>query len=225
MVPYKFSNNVFPNIMIMSISTREDYLEALCVLSRNSPQLPTVSDLAAYLSLDASDLQENLIQMEHDGDIQLLPDEGIRLTGKGLQAGTRVMKKHQVLARFLSEVLGMDPGAASDEACILEHDISDETYERLDRYVRRPRRRGHRMHMGRLNIPTLIQFPEGTDLKVLSVRCPGGCERLSDMGIIPGEIIKIIHTLNNKAVVVQVKGCDIALSPEVASCIFVEKSE
>ncbi len=211
--------------MSMSSSTREDYLEALCVLSRKSPQLPTVSDLAAYLSVNASELQEHLVHMEHDGDIQLLPDEGIRLTGKGLDAGTRVMKKHQVLARFLSEVLGMDPGTASDEACVLEHDISDETYERLDRYVRGPRRKGHKMHRGRLNLPTLIQFPEGTDLKVLYVRCPGGCERLSDMGIFPGERIKIIHTLNNKAVVVQVKGCDIALSPEIASCIFVEKSE
>ncbi len=211
--------------MSMSSSTREDYLEALCALSRKSPQLPTLSDLAAYLSLDAAEMLGQLSLMERDGDLQLLPDERIRLTGKGLDAGTRVMKKHQVLARFLSEVLGMDPDAASEEACILEHDISDETYQRLDRYIRRPRRRGHRMHMGRSNLPTLIQFPEGTDLKVLAVRCPGGCERLSDMGIIPGEIIKIIHTLNNKAVVVQVKGCDIALSPEIASCIFVEKSE
>jgi len=45
------------------------------------------------------------------------------------------------------------------------------------------------------------------------------------MGIFPGERIKLIHTLNNKAVVIQVKGCDIALSPEIASCIFVEKPE
>jgi len=225
LTPSKFSNNAFPNMMSMSSSTREDYLEALCILSRKSPQLPTVRDLAVHLSLDPSELEEHLDIMEHDGDIQLLPGERIRLTEKGLETGTRVMKKHQVLARFLSEVLGMDPGAASEEACILEHDISDETYQRLDWYIRRPRRRGHRMQMGRPNLPTLIQFPEGTDLKVLSVRCPGGCERLSDMGIFPGERIKIIHTLNNKAVVVQVKGCDIALSPEIASCIFVEKSE
>jgi len=209
----------------MNTSIREDFLEALCVLSRRSPQIPTVSELAAYLSRGASELTSELQLMEQEGDIRILPDERVELTEKGSETGSRVMRKHQVLARFLSEVLGMDPDAASEEACILEHDISDEAFERLDRYIRRPRGRGCRMLQGRARLPSLLQFPEGSVLKVLSVRCPGGCERLADMGIFPGETVKIVHALNNKTVVVQAKGCDIALSPEIASCIFVEKRE
>ncbi|MCU0631632.1 MAG: metal-dependent transcriptional regulator [Methanolinea sp.] len=208
----------------MKTSTREDFLEALCVLSRTKSNITTIDDLSLYLSLSPVETRNQLGLMEQQGDLHIQPEDRVELTEQGSHIGCRVMRKHQVLECFLSEILGMDPGTASEEACVLEHDISDEAVERLDRYIKRPGGRGFRMQRRWPHMPTLLQFPEGTELKILTVKCPGGCQRLSDMGIFPGERIKIIHTLNNKAVVIQVKGCDIALSPEIASCIFVEKT-
>jgi len=210
----------------MKTSAREDLLEAICVLSRHNHEPPTIDELSVHISVSPAEVRDQLLTMEKQGDLQIQSGDRIELTDQGSRTGCSVMRKHQVLECFLSDILGMDPGAASEEACILEHDISDETVERLDRYLARPRGRGRRIQRGRpYNLPTLIQFPEGSELRILSVKCSGGCQRLSDMGIFPGERIKLIHTLNNKAVVIQVKGCDIALSPEIASCIFVEKPE
>ncbi len=209
----------------MKTSAREDFLEALCMISRRTHGFPSVGDLSAHFSLSHAEVRDRLVDLERQGDILMHPGDRIELSSQGSQLGCRVMRKHQVLENFFSNILGMDPGTASDEACILEHDISDEAVERLDRYLTRPRGRGYWRRSCRPDLPTLLQFPEGTRLKVITVKCPGGCQRLSDMGIFPGETITLIHTLNNKAVVVEVKGCDIALSHEIASCIFVEKQE
>jgi DtxR family Mn-dependent transcriptional regulator len=54
------------------------------------------------------------------------------------------------------------------------------------------------------------------------IRCLGRNRRLIDLGLIPGEQISIRRKLYNNAVVVRVKGADIALSPEIASTIFAE---
>jgi len=117
----------------------------------------------------------------------------------------------------------MERAAASEEACILEHDISDETADRLEGFIAVPRGRGRRLQRGRRRLLTLADVPEGTDLRVVTVRCRGGYERLADLGILPGETIRVVHILNHKAVVVRVKGCDVALSPEIASSILVER--
>lgn len=207
----------------MKTSAREDILEALCVLSREGAEPATINTLSSSLSLDPAELHDRLAILELQGDLQIMPGNRIALSEQGRETGCRVMRKHKVLECFLSDMLGMDPGAASEEACILEHDISDEAFERLDRYLARPRGRGHGGRQRRDSLPALSSFPEGSELQVLSVKCPGGCQRLFDMGIVPGERIRLIRTLNNKAVVIQVKGCDIALSPEIASCIFVVK--
>lgn len=209
----------------MKTSAREDVLEALCILSRRTSSPVFLADLSESLSLDPSVTRERLVSMEQQGDLRVHPDERIELTEQGFCIGKRVMRKHKVLECFLSEILGMEPGAASDEACILEHGISDEAVDRLDRYISRPGARGRRMRRMGMYLKSLTEFPEGSDLHVLSIKCPGGCQRLSDMGIFPGERVTLIHTLKNGAVVVRVKGCDIALSPEIASCIYVERPE
>jgi len=140
------------------------------------------------------------------------------------RAGDRLTddEKHRVLECFLSEILGMERSAASEEACILEHDISDETLDRLEGFMVLPNGHRKRLQGGHRKIQSLVDFPGGTELKVVTIRYQDGCERLSDLGIVPGEIIHLVNVLPQKAVVVKVKGCDIALSPEIASSILVE---
>lgn len=209
----------------MKTSAREDLLEALCILSRAKPEPPTLSELSGQLSRTPEEIRGHLTTMQDQGDLRLLPGERIELTSQGSHIGDQVAKKHQVLECFLSDILGMDRGAASEEACILEHDISDEALDRLDRYMSRPAKRWRRGKHEKSSLPTLLDYPAGSDLTVSSVKCPGGCQRLFDMGIIPGEQIRLVTTLDNKAMVIHVKGFDIAISPEIASCIFVEKVE
>ncbi|MDH7490882.1 MAG: metal-dependent transcriptional regulator [Methanolinea sp.] len=207
----------------MKTSAGEDILEAACLLLEKEKSIPTVRKVAGRLSEDEDRVRKEALELEKGGFLRLEEGDIIELSEKGREAGLRTIQKHTVLERFLSEILGMERAAASEEACILEHDISDETADRLEGFIAVPRGRGRRLQRGRRRLLTLADVPEGTDLRVVTVRCRGGYERLADLGILPGETIRVVHILNHKAVVVRVKGCDVALSPEIASSILVER--
>ncbi|MCQ8893125.1 MAG: metal-dependent transcriptional regulator [Methanolinea sp.] len=207
----------------MKTSSREDILEAICLLFKKNKKETTIGEVTDQLALSREEVSEKIGQLEQNGDLEVHDGETISLTPQGKEVGDRTMKKHEVLECFLSDVLGMDRRSASREACILEHGISDAATERLEGFMSRPRRRGWRTHRGPRHFSSLLDFPEGTKVTIVSVRCPLGCEHLADLGIFPGEDISIVRVLNHKAIVVRVKGCDIALSPEIASCILAEK--
>ena len=76
-----------------------------------------------------------------------------------------------------------------------------------------------------MNAPTLLDFKEGDEVQVTMIYGARKLERLTALGILPGERILLRRKLPNNAVVVKVKDCDIALSAEVARSIFVEKPE
>lgn len=159
----------------------------------------------------------------------------VRLTGKGKEKAAQVARKHAVLETFLKDVLGKQPDAASKEACILEHNISSETIERLDNFLdqRKPEPVpsettgfiNHNNLTRRNPIVPLSECPEGSLLHVSMIRCFAKHNRLIDLGVIPGELITLRRKLVNNAVVITVKGCDIALSPEVSANIMVERCE
>ena len=119
----------------------------------------------------------------------------------------------------------MDTGAASKEACVLEHEISDEAIDRLSRYIERPGHGPRRHCAGRCREHSLLEFAEGDLLEITMIRCLSRNRRLIDLGLIPGEQITIRRKLYNDAIVVRVKGADIALSPEIASTSLRSRSD
>lgn len=207
----------------MKTSAGEDLLEAACLILGSKKDMPTVKEVAGHLSMDPITVQEEALELEKKGLLRLKNGEIIELSEKGKEAGFRIIQKHRILECFLSEILGMERNSASVEACILEHTISDDAIDKLENFITLPRGRGRRLQRGKRRISALADFSEGTDLRIVTVQCRGGYERLADLGILPGEIIRVVRILNHKAVVIRVKGCDIALSPEIASSILVEK--
>ena len=208
----------------MERSCEEDLLEAVLCLGTGKWCSP-LGPLASRLHLTPEELRLLIEDAVRAGT--LTREEGrISLTGKGQEIAVRIDRRHRTLQCFLTEMLGMDPTLASDEACQLEHQVSDETISRLGTYMARPA--GNPECHRRCNEPgpgvrTLQSFDEGTILRVSTIRQWGHYTRLLDLGILPGEEISIRRRLNNGAVVVRVKGCDIALSPEIAASIAVEQ--
>lgn len=212
----------------MHTAAREDFLEAVLNLSQKRCQAVPLEEVIGVLDLDPDAAQEILERLAAEGSVLLRPDGTIELSTAGDETARRICRKHRVLECFLSEILGIDGRSASREACILEHKVSDETIERLStsfgiRGRRGQRRRERCREPG--DIRTLLDFEEGDRLEVKMVRGSGRAGRLTDLGILPGEYLEIRRKLPNDAVMVLVKGCDIALSPEIAGSIFVEKSE
>ncbi|MDO9550066.1 MAG: metal-dependent transcriptional regulator [Methanoregula sp.] len=223
----------------MQPSLREDYLEAIQLFSEKNARNPCHEELAAALSKPVPVVRSDLADLVSSGDLIVAADGAIALTERGRQTGSSVMKKHETLQCFLSEILGMDSTSASDEACTLEHTVSDETIDRLGKLIvthdhhRHLRMGKHRKHAGDkvcraetedfCQSQSISEFSEG---EVVIIQCIHGracAQRLLDLGLVPGERATIRRKMSNGALVVQVKGCDVAVSPEIASAIGVER--
>ena len=222
----------------MRSSLREDYLEAILTHSTRYSSPPCAEDLSNVLHIAEWDVHAHMDELVHQGDVSLLEDGRILLTEKGIATGKQIIKKHEVLQSFLSEILGMDRSSASDEACKIEHAVSDETIDRLDDYLRSPvthiqsnvqaglavSTAGEAQRRGVCGISrSLVDFEEGERLVVTTLLGRGCSKRLMDLGLVPGQRVVIRRKLRNRSIVVQVKDCDIALSPEIASAICVER--
>ncbi|RXE55162.1 iron transporter FeoA [Methanoculleus taiwanensis] len=208
----------------MHPSTCEDYLEAIHNTVPGNQRPVTFAEIAEALGVDPAAVEATVPALAQEGYLTLHGDGSVLLTEKGRERAAKVVRKHSVLQCFLTEMLGIDTDAASREACTLEHEISDETIDRLSSYLdcRKP---GHapRRRCGRA-AASLLDFDEGDTLRVTMLKRPGCNRRLMDLGILPGEVVELRRKLPNRSVMVRVKGCDIAISPEIAESIFVEPS-
>jgi DtxR family Mn-dependent transcriptional regulator len=222
----------------MHLSLREDYLEAIQQFSEIHAHPPRFDELAAALGKAESRVRSDMKDLVLSGDVSIIPGEFIMLTVKGRQTGVSVIKKHETLQCFLSEILGMDSSSASDEACTLEHTVSDETIDRMDQLIVKQDRtchhgRGRQWRAGNSLLcsaeekncqwSSISDCPEGESVTIHCIHGRACSKRLLDLGMVPGEHVLIKRKLSNGALVVQVKGCNVALSPEIASAIGVER--
>jgi DtxR family Mn-dependent transcriptional regulator len=209
----------------MQPSLREDYLEAIQQFSEKNAHPPRYEELAVALGKSESVVRSDMENLVSSGDISILPQGVITLTGQGRQTGKSVIKKHETLQCFLSEILGMDSSSASDEACTLEHAVSDETIDRLGQLiVKQDSARKVRRGEDDCQCPSISDCAEGENVIIHCIHGRACAKRLLDLGMVPGEHASIKRKLPNGALVVQVKGCNVALSPEIASAIGVERS-
>lgn len=211
-------------------SAREDYLEKILHLRRSLQRAPSIDEIAEHLPGESANVAREVRELIDEGDLICSPEGTIDLTSSGAETAARVIRKHCLLQCFLTEILGIEPTKASDEACALEHSISDETIDRLSSYLDWPvAARFIRPGSGDAvpgGVKRIIDFDEGDDLRVVEIAGGRGkLNRLMDLGIIPGEKIRLLRKLGSNTVVVVVKGCDIALGAEVAASILVEIQE
>jgi len=212
----------------------EDLLEAVLVLTEKGGSPPTAGELAAHLKKDEATVTAIAGELAASGMLSIDPSGRITLLPRGREIASRVTGRHRILECFLAERLGMEPRTASGEACLLEHQVSDETIRRLSEFLARqgePRYRfRHRMGEGTAGeaaegaaTRSLADYPLGTRLRVMAIGQFSRVRRLADVGLLPGESLTLKRRLSNGSVVVEVKGSDIALSAEVAASILVEE--
>jgi DtxR family Mn-dependent transcriptional regulator len=205
---------------MMNEGNKEDLLEAIYLLTRQGSSSTSLACLISRLPISCDELESLIIVLLKEGALQRDLRGQMRLTATGTSLAEQVVKKHQILEHFFIEMLGVDPDEASKEACRLEHYISDEVTGRLSALV--DKTTGRKEPGGEpLSLP---DYKEGDQLIIVQIAHPGRLNRLMDLGFLPGERITVKRKLKNRALVVAVKGCDIALSPDVASLIRVEKT-
>ena len=112
----------------------EDYLEMILMLQERKGYARSI-DIAAGLSVSKPSVSFAMKQLRENGYITM--DEGnvIRLTEQGQEIASRVYRRHKTLTKFLVQI-GVEESQAREDACKIEHDISDRSFEAIKKRTR-----------------------------------------------------------------------------------------
>ncbi|MDC7222935.1 MAG: metal-dependent transcriptional regulator [Spirochaetales bacterium] len=115
-------------------SSLEDYLEAIYILE-NKHRVARVKDIAAHLSVQMPSVTGALRNLRDRGLVVYEKNSYINLTAEGLERAEKITGKHILLKNFLQNILLVEEEEADEEACRIEHAISQETADRLSRLI------------------------------------------------------------------------------------------
>jgi len=104
----------------------ENYLEAIWILSQSQPTVRAI-DIARRMNVTKPSVSHATKLMREQQHIEVAADGAISLTPSGAAIAREVFHKHNTLARFFMSI-GVSEATAYHDACLIEHDISDETF-------------------------------------------------------------------------------------------------
>lgn len=110
----------------------ENYMEAILVLQRQNGMVRSV-DLAKYMGFSKPTISQYMKQYAQQGLVTIAANGAIELTNEGRAIAEPILDRHMVISRFFM-ALGVGEETAREDACKVEHDLSDETYECLKRH-------------------------------------------------------------------------------------------
>lgn len=110
----------------------ENYLETVLMLAKQGGPVRSV-DVAAQLGVTKASVSRAMGILRENGYISMPKNGLITLTDKGREKARQVYERHRLITAFLAEVLGVEKTVAEQDACRIEHIISDETFEAICR--------------------------------------------------------------------------------------------
>ena len=110
----------------------EDYLESILVLSTQLKNVRSV-DVASYLGYSKPSVSHAVKLLVEDGPVELSPNKYLLLTEEGKKAAEETYQRHVFFSDML-EAIGVPKDIAAEDACRIEHVISQETFEAIRRY-------------------------------------------------------------------------------------------
>ena len=115
--------------------SHEDYLEAIVMLG-GTPERPIRSvDVAKKMGVSKASVNKAVSLLKEKALLDQPYYGDITLTQEGYDYAQSVFKRHRYLTAFLEKCLGIDPETAEDEACLMEHAISDSSFEKWVSYI------------------------------------------------------------------------------------------
>lgn len=115
----------------------EDYLEAVLMLKERKGEVRSI-DIAYELQFTKASVSVAMKKLRENGYILMDKDGLITLTPAGMEVASHIYNRHKVLTE-LFERIGVSPEVAAADACKVEHDLSDETFDCLLAYARKAR--------------------------------------------------------------------------------------
>lgn len=112
----------------------ENYLETILVLNKRKGAVRSI-DIANEMSFSKPSVSVAMKNLRLNGYIRVDDDGNIVLLEKGLEIAEKIYERHTLLSEWLT-AMGVEPDIAAEDACRIEHVISNETFDALKRHVK-----------------------------------------------------------------------------------------
>jgi len=191
--------------------------------------------LADWLSVSRPTVTVALRRMTRDGMVRLNAHKEIELTARGDAAAAAIVRRHRIMERWLTDVLGLDWVTADTEAERLEHAVSQVVEETLYRSLGRPKTCPHgnpipghsTMRVNELRLSALRPGDTGTITRISEVaqrEAPPLLQYLHDRGLCPGTRITV-EEVDEVGRTIQLRSARrLTLSTETAAKLSVVRS-
>ena len=215
--------------------TIDRYLETIYYIDHEGEQVRP-GRLAEWLSVSAPTVTTTIRRMSRDGWVRVGSDRSVLLTDAGRRVAAEIVRRHRIVERYLTDVLGLDWATADAEAAGLAHGVSDIVLDRLDAQLGHPSTCPHgNVIPGRTppkgkRLVRLSEITSGARVRVARIsevaehEAPHLLSRLGNAGMVPGGEFRVLENAS-ATVSVDAGGNDPEshqLSSEVARAVWVE---
>jgi len=116
--------------------SKENYLETILLLEKRNGTVRSI-DIANELNFSKPSVSRAVGILKSLNYIEVRSDGSIKLTKLGREKAENVLEKHELITRYLQEILGVSNEVAEEDACHIEHVISDETFKAIKQALKR----------------------------------------------------------------------------------------
>ena len=225
----------------------EEYLEVLYRNGSNGEQVSTTK-LSNDLNIAPGSVTQMLKKLEDLGYITYTPYKGGTLTDEGMKIAQKITRKHRILEKFLLDVLKVKEENIHDQACEMEHTLSDEAERALCTMLHNPdlcpdenvipacdfdfdscqqcysQKDFDQIIKRKFNLLSISELTTTTEGFISFIR---GSDKLlseiNDLGINIGSHIQFNHDDNqiDESYLVNIDGKELKISKEIANNIFI----
>lgn len=216
----------------MLTESTEMYLQVIYRLTEKEPQA-SVGAIARALGFSLSTVSEKVKKLTADGLVRHEWREQVSLTRNGRQAALRTLRKRRLVETFLYRLAGYGIDELYEEACRLEHVISERMADALDRLLEHPGQdpHGHPIPtreglLPRRELPRLSEVEEGVAVMVSQLRTadPELLKYAFSLGLIPGTHCSVVSKAPlDGPVRVNIGSEDVAIALSLATLVEVEE--
>ena len=115
----------------------EDYLEKILMLTEEKGTVRSI-DIVNKMNFSKPSVSVAMKHLREEGKITMDESGFIMLTPLGKEIAERIYARHKLFTKLLIAA-GVDPEVAVEEACHIEHDMSQDTFEKLERFLNEQR--------------------------------------------------------------------------------------
>lgn len=113
----------------------ENYLEAILMIKKEKGNVRSI-DVANHLNFTKPSVSVAMKSFREEGYVTMDNDGSINLTQKGMEIAEKVYERHEVIAKALI-ALGIDEEIAYEDSCKIEHDISQQTFDKIKEHLKK----------------------------------------------------------------------------------------